>query len=475
MKIKALFFKKFVNKTKQSANLNKNKNDSGKNHYFSEQHILNDPNDYINTNRTHGSSLEDNNGDNQNKKIDNTDELLVISSPSNLANSAVNNSVSLNSRIDNPKEIDSSSFNCEICYFECSFKQKFILQTCNHAFCIDCLKYFVKNCINTGKVLDITCPCCDTILQHQQIKEIIFTKSLSDNDRDFLIESTAIYNRYEDISVRHCLLKDPDTRWCPAPNCSFAIIAFSSLSCPKLQCFNPECRMEFCYLCRLTWHPNMTCRESSMPILNLRNFIGLLEKELPKDMSLLLGRSLEKDAIKSCPKCKTLVVKSDDGSCNHMFCTQCGYQFCWKCLKSSTEFHFLNPSGCSFIGYSMKNKFVKYCLCATLMLTGPFIILASIGITIYVCLYHLPKEIISRYIKIGYYSKLKNRLMILSIITLNTLFFPVTASISSLIISLCEVLYIYMLVPYTFMVDILKKVYNKFKKRIFLNYHINST
>ena len=47
-------------------------------------------------------------------------------------------------------------------------------------------------------------------------------------------------------------------------------------------------------------------------------------------------------------RCHSLIIKMDDGSCNHMTC-RCGAEFCWLCLKEISDLHFLSPSGCKFI------------------------------------------------------------------------------------------------------------------------------
>lgn len=65
------------------------------------------------------------------------------------------------------------------------------------------------------------------------------------------------------------------------------------------------------------------------------------------------------DDIKPCPRCQVLIVKIDDGSCNHMVCAVCGSEFCWLCKKEITDLHYLSPSGCTFWGtkpWSRKKK-----------------------------------------------------------------------------------------------------------------------
>lgn len=65
--------------------------------------------------------------------------------------------------------------------------------------------------------------------------------------------------KYEDFMVRRVLAVEPDARWCPAPDCSFAVIAAGCASCPKLRCERPGCDSYFCYHCKARWHPNQTC------------------------------------------------------------------------------------------------------------------------------------------------------------------------------------------------------------------------
>ena len=50
-----------------------------------------------------------------------------------------------------------------------------------------------------------------------------------------------------------------DTRWCPGPNCTYAVIATGCASCPMLCCQRPGCGYYFCYHCKAEWHPNQTC------------------------------------------------------------------------------------------------------------------------------------------------------------------------------------------------------------------------
>ena len=47
------------------------------------------------------------------------------------------------------------------------------------------------------------------------------------------------------------------------------------------------------------------------------------------------------EEVKPCPRCSALIVKMDDGSCNHMTCAVCGAEFCWLCMKEISDLHYL--------------------------------------------------------------------------------------------------------------------------------------
>lgn len=48
---------------------------------------------------------------------------------------------------------------------------------------------------------------------------------------------------------------------------------------------------------------------------------------------------------KACPRCRTAIMKIEDGACNHMVCSVCGQEFCWLCLGPAGYTHFMNPTG----------------------------------------------------------------------------------------------------------------------------------
>lgn len=77
-----------------------------------------------------------------------------------------------------------------------------------------------------------------------------------------LADCPSLLDRYESFSLRRALSLDPDTRWCPAPDCPYAVVANSCAACPQLQCERSGCGAMFCYHCKGFWHHNQVNRRS---------------------------------------------------------------------------------------------------------------------------------------------------------------------------------------------------------------------
>ncbi|KAJ8970760.1 hypothetical protein NQ314_001030 [Rhamnusium bicolor] len=213
---------------------------------------------------------------------------------------------------------------CPLCLAELTPEDFCELAGCGHRACICCFQQYLRVEITESRVC-ISCPECLEPMHPNEIRTIL--------------DNPALFEKYEDFMVRRVLAVDPDTRWCPAPDCCFAVIASECASCPKLKCERPGCDSYFCYHCKAEWHPNQTCdaaRAQRSP--NIRSSSITYSQD-----------SQHRDDIKPCPRCQVLIVKMDDGSCNHMMCTVCGAEFCWLCMKEINDLHFLrNIVGITF-------------------------------------------------------------------------------------------------------------------------------
>ena len=217
---------------------------------------------------------------------------------------------------------ESENWECPVCLAENPREFYPELLSCSHRSCLDCLQQYLRIEISESRV-NINCPEC--------------SEPMHPNDIRMILNNEALLGKYEDFMLRRVLAADPDSRWCPAPDCSFVVLATGCASCPRLQCQRPGCESLFCYYCKALWHANQTCdaaraQRSSVygPSVNLKN--------------------TQRDDIKPCPRCQVLIAKMDDGSCNHMTCALCGAEFCWLCMKEISNLHYWSPSGCTFWG-----------------------------------------------------------------------------------------------------------------------------
>ncbi|CRL05268.1 CLUMA_CG018058, isoform A [Clunio marinus] len=229
-----------------------------------------------------------------------------------------------------------NSQECQLCYMKYDQSDDmYTMLNCKHTACRICLESYLTIEITESRT-DIACPQC--------------AESMHPSDIQILLKTHPnVISKYEDFMVRRVLLADPDSRWCPAPDCSYAVIATGCASCPRLRCERPGCDLQFCYHCKAEWHPDQTCDAARAARHSPTRQTSGGSNQDPQN----------RDDIKPCPRCQVLIVKIDDGSCNHMVCAVCGSEFCWLCKKEITDLHYLSPSGCTFWGtkpWSRKKK-----------------------------------------------------------------------------------------------------------------------
>nr|XP_020474174.1 E3 ubiquitin-protein ligase RNF19B [Monopterus albus]XP_020474175.1 E3 ubiquitin-protein ligase RNF19B [Monopterus albus]XP_020474176.1 E3 ubiquitin-protein ligase RNF19B [Monopterus albus] len=203
--------------------------------------------------------------------------------------------------------------------------------------CLCCLRQYLRIEITESRV-QLSCPECAERLDPRQVADIL--------------DDAALLEKYEEFLLRRCLASDPDCRWCPAPDCGFAVIASGCASCPRLVCRREGCGAEFCYHCKQAWHPNQTCDSARQQRAQSLHTHSNHSPSYTQEQG-------PADDIKPCPRCGAYIIKMNDGSCNHMTCAVCGCEFCWLCMKEISDLHYLSPSGCTFWGkkpWSSKKK-----------------------------------------------------------------------------------------------------------------------
>lgn len=298
---------------------------------------------------------------------------------------------------------------CQLCYIHClpaenkdepNENYMYNLGSCEHAFCIECLRLYLKYQITESRVL-VACPQCNEKMNPNDIYRLLSSNSqvssinmetlpnpneipkttttttkptssdsISNKIPNINNNSSQLILKYEEFMLRRVLVTIADTRWCPAPDCNYAVIASGCANCPQLYCMRPDCNTSFCYHCKQIWHPNVTCEDAA--IQNNQTSIGLLLNSIHienaqttaqtsststagtsnastnKLIRSLLQRSnshisigssqagginnhrailatgdLVKEEIKRCPKCQALIVKMDDGKYLFGFFERC--------------------------------------------------------------------------------------------------------------------------------------------------------
>jgi len=223
--------------------------------------------------------------------------------------------------IEADKEIE-----CPICFEEnIQPTNVFIISQCSHAYCMDCIREYLNSNI-LSKNVNIPCPTpkCTSFFQYDQIKYIV---------------DPLVFAKYEEFTFNIFLMKSPNYKWCPNPNCGNVV--YGEVDNPRCKCSNINCNFDFCFNCEVEWHHNSTCHQYQ---------IWRIENKL---VDTTYSVWTKKADTKKCPKCKSIIEKNE--GCNHIMC-HCGYNFCWLCGGKFTSHHYdpFNPFGCPGLGVSNK-------------------------------------------------------------------------------------------------------------------------
>ncbi|KAH6563825.1 hypothetical protein BSLG_006131 [Batrachochytrium salamandrivorans] len=203
-----------------------------------------------------------------------------------------------------------AGFECDICCNDDPALMSFALSCC-HRFCVGCYRQYLSQKIaEEGECRRIRCPAagCTIIVNEQIIESIVLP---------------VIYQKYRNLLMRTYVDDSIYLRWCPAPNCEFAIeckVRQDQLKevVPAVTC---RCGHTFCFGCGLANHQPCICY-----------IVRFWIKKCEDDSETSNWISAH---TKECIKCSTIIEKA--GGCNHMTCRKCKHEFCWVCMGPWSE------------------------------------------------------------------------------------------------------------------------------------------
>ncbi|CDH50400.1 ring finger protein [Lichtheimia corymbifera JMRC:FSU:9682] len=203
-----------------------------------------------------------------------------------------------------------NSFTCEICFDDDPDMETTAL-SCEHRFCNTCYEHYLRQkIIEEGECRNIQCP-------QDKCNRIVDEKTVS------LLVDDKVKSRYSELLDRTFVDDNDAMRWCPAPDCEYAIechipsVSLSSIV-PTVECGEGH---KFCFGCGLSDHQPCVC--------------SLVKKWLQKCKDDSETANWISAHTKDCPKCQSAIEKN--GGCNHMTCRKCRYEFCWVCMGPWSE------------------------------------------------------------------------------------------------------------------------------------------
>ena len=247
------------------------------------------------------------------------------------------------------KPIDEGpKLNCMICMSDKSLDN--FNPILKHDFCNECINIYIKECINSSKILNIVCPCNEKC-------GIKYDDSLL---QQILIFDPILYNKYLKFKKIQQLNLDPNGRWCIRQGCENFVKGDENTK--KITC--NLCQQEMCFTCRNMWHPGRTCEEA-------------LDSDFKEYQKKIL--------VKKCPKCQSRIEKNE--GCNHMTCTRCHYEFCWLCSRkySTKHYEWYNLCGCPSMQHrNFRTKCVGLMVfCEVLLKALGYLLLILLAIALY--------------------------------------------------------------------------------------------
>ncbi|RMC13034.1 hypothetical protein DUI87_10564 [Hirundo rustica rustica] len=201
---------------------------------------------------------------------------------------------------------------------------------------------------------------------------------------EHLDETTVLYNLPHDdiIKYKYFLeLSRIDSSTKPCPQCKHFTTFRRRGHIPtpaklenkyKIQC--PSCQFVWCFKCHSPWHEGVNCKEYKKGDKLLRHWANEIEHG-------------QRNAQK-CPKCKIHIQRTE--GCDHMTCSQCNTNFCYRCGERYRQLRFFgdHTSNLSIFGCKYRylperphlRRLVRGSVCAGKLLITPLILVLGLAL-----------------------------------------------------------------------------------------------
>ncbi|XP_063166560.1 E3 ubiquitin-protein ligase RNF217 [Candoia aspera] len=249
---------------------------------------------------------------------------------------------------------------CRVCLEEKSLKP---LPCCKKPVCEVCLKRYLSSQVQVGQA-DIPCPITEC--------------------SEHLDETTILFNLPHDDIIKYKYFLElgrigSSTKPCPQCKHFTTFKKRGHIPTPtktenkyKIQC--PTCQFVWCFKCHSPWHEGVNCKEFKKGDKLLRHWANEIEHG-------------QRNAQK-CPKCKIHIQRT--GGCDHMTCSQCNTNFCYRCGERYRQLRFFgdHTSNLSIFGCKYRylpesphlRRFVRGSVCGGKLLIAPVILVLGLVI-----------------------------------------------------------------------------------------------
>ncbi|XP_076873964.1 E3 ubiquitin-protein ligase RNF217 [Brachyhypopomus gauderio] len=246
---------------------------------------------------------------------------------------------------------------CRVCFDDRPIKP---LHCCKKAVCEECLKTYIASQVLVGQV-DIACPITEC---SGYLEENVVVAHLT-------AEEVTKYKYFLEVSRL-----DSSTK--PCPQCSlFTSLKGRGLQAPgkaehkyKIHC--TDCRFLWCFKCHAPWHDGLKCREYRKGDKLLRHWASVIEHG-------------QRNAQK-CPRCKIHIQRTE--GCDHMTCTQCNTNFCYRCGEKYRHLRFFGDHTSNLSVFGCKYRYLpdrphlrrlaRGSVCVSKVLVAPVVIVVLV-------------------------------------------------------------------------------------------------